>query len=115
MKFEENKEIQNTLEQLREGLLEMEPDASFDVADVDQLDKVLRSYLTHIEHTDTKQEALSLVEQTVEAINTLNESADEEMIETMERESIAEIINTVCHLKGYCEKDEDLTEEYREW
>ncbi|MFK8056841.1 MAG: DUF5713 family protein [Saprospiraceae bacterium] len=93
----------------------MEPDASFEIVDVDQLDKILKNYLANIEQTDSKEEALSLVEQTVESINELNESSDEEMIETMERESIAEVINLACFLKGYCEKDEDLTEEYREW
>ena len=58
---------------------------------------------------------MKVVEKTVLALNELNEPCDEELIETGQREDIAEIIILAGNLTGYNSLDEDITEEWREW
>ena len=115
MTIKENERIQATLQSLRTTLVEMQTHAPFDKSHIDKLTNLLDDYLTELEQVSTKDDALKLVERTVNAINTVNEDANEEMIETMEREDIAEVINYACVLKGYAAEDDDLTEDYRDW
>ena len=58
---------------------------------------------------------MKVVEKTVLALNELNEPCDKELIETGQREDIAEIIILAGNLTGYNSLDEDITGEWREW
>ena len=66
-------------------------------------------------HTNSKEESLSLVKITVEALNELNESTEFQLIETDQREDICEIIIRGRHLRGYNDMEDDITGEWREW
>jgi hypothetical protein len=48
-------------------------------------------------------------------LNDLNAGCDHNLIETDQREDIAEIIIIAGNDKGYNELTEDITEEWREW
>ena len=58
---------------------------------------------------------IGFVKMTVLRLNKLNEKCDFQLIETGEREQIAEIIISAGNLKGYNSLDDDITEEWREW
>ena len=52
---------------------------------------------------------------TVILLNEINEKCEYELIETEQREDIAEIIILSGSLKGFNTRDDDITEEWREW
>lgn len=58
---------------------------------------------------------MKIVKKTVLALNALNEKCEYELIETEQREDIAEIIILAGYLKGFNDRDDDITEEWREW
>ncbi|UZT99843.1 hypothetical protein ODZ84_09890 [Chryseobacterium fluminis] len=58
---------------------------------------------------------MDIVESTVLSLNELNESCDETLIETIERDKIAEIIILTGHLMNYNSLDGDIVGEWREW
>ena len=58
---------------------------------------------------------LSQVEQVVVALNELNEDTDYALIETVERESIALLIQDAVVARGMRNVPEDVTEEWRDW
>ena len=58
---------------------------------------------------------LDRVQQTVEAINELNEQTDFAMIETDEREAICQLIQSAALDCGLPDTAEDITEPWREW
>ncbi|WP_167356145.1 hypothetical protein [Chryseobacterium jejuense] len=58
---------------------------------------------------------MEIVKSTVLKLNNLNEKCDYSLIETNEREQIAEIIILAGYEMGYNASDEDGTEEWREW
>lgn len=77
--------------------------------------RILLEYIQSIDKTTDKTEGLKIVESTVLRLNELNEKCDFQLIETGEREQIAEIIIAIGNKKGYNSLNEDITEEWREW
>jgi hypothetical protein len=63
----------------------------------------------------SKDEGMAIVQKTVLSLNKLNESTGESLIETDQREDIANIIILAGSLKGFNERREDITETWREW
>ena len=84
-------------------------------SDVEKCVLILENYVAEIEKTNSKQEAMNIVKTTVLKLNDLNRNTKSEIIETAEREQIANIIISATHQKGYNSMDEDITEEWREW
>lgn len=76
--------------------------------------KLIKDYLGQLENVDSKDEAMKIVEKTVLALNDLNEKCEYELIETDQREDIAEIIILAGNPKGFNSRDEDITEDWRE-
>ena len=76
---------------------------------------IISDYLSQMDKTDNKVSAMKIVEQTVLSLNDLNEKCEYEIIETDQREDIAEIIILAGSLKGFNSREEDITEEWREW
>ena len=113
----ENEEILEISKRLKEGMIDfIEPgQSSYTKENVENCMSIISNYLTEIEMTNSKVAAMEIVEKTVVKLNQLNEKCEHEIIETDQREDIAEILILAGHLKGYNSRDEDITEEWREW
>ena len=88
---------------------------SYTKNDVNECENILNEYLAEIANSKSKDEGMKIVKNTVERLNTLNEKCDFQLIETSEREQIAEIIILASSKKGYNKPKEDITESWREW
>lgn len=117
MSLAKNQEIIEISKMLKEGMIDfIEPgETSYTEADVEKCMSILAEYLSKIESSEAKADAMKIVEETVLALNKLNESCEHELIETDQREDIAEIIIIAGSLKGFNTRDEDITEEWRDW
>jgi glutamyl/glutaminyl-tRNA synthetase len=88
---------------------------SYTEKDVKLCVDILNKYLINMAETNSKEQGMQTVASTVSQLNDLNEDCDAELIETGERERIAEIIILAGSQKGYNTPDEDITEAWREW
>ena len=61
------------------------------------------------------KEILALTQQVVVALNELNEDTDYALIETVEREAIALLIQDAVVARGLRRVPEDVTEPWRDW
>ena len=117
MNLTENIEIKTIIESLKTGMIEyIEPgETEYTEKDVEKCMKLIDTFLTELAQTENKENGMKVVEKVVLKLNELNEICEYELIETDQREQLAEIIIMAGNLKGYNEKDEDITEEWREW
>lgn len=76
---------------------------------------LLSNYSRSVFKTHSKEEAIPIVKSTILKLNDLNEKCNFSLIETNEREQIAEIVILVGNKMGYNSIKEDITEEWREW
>ena len=90
-------------------------DANYNEKDVKKCISIIDKFLIDIKNSKSKGDGLSIVKNTVLQLNNLNKKTNFSLIETMERENIAEIINLAGYEKGYNSKDEDIKEQWREW
>ncbi len=88
---------------------------SYTMDDIDSCQKILKGYLVDINASKNKEQGMRIVKTTILTLNALNRKTEESLIETSEREQIAEIIILASNRKGYNTVDEDITEEWREW
>jgi CubicO group peptidase (beta-lactamase class C family) len=109
--------IQTIRERLENSMLDyITPGVTaYDETDVETCMKILDEHLDQINECQTKEEALKLTENTILKLNDLNKKTNYELVETTQREDIAEIIILAGFAKGFNTKDEDITEEWREW
>lgn len=113
-----NKEIEEVKTRLLQGMLEFIEDddnACYSSDEVDQCDSILKDFLSNSGKLADKKAFTKEVRRTVLALNDLNESVDCSIIETDQREDICEILICSGFLLGFNKKDEDITEEWREW
>jgi hypothetical protein len=86
--------------------------------DVDKCNVILLNYLNNVStssiHGDSEK-IMAAVEETVIALNLLNENCDHSMIETGERESICELIINAAAQAGLETDEYDITEQWRDW
>jgi hypothetical protein len=117
MNLKENTHINKTYKSLEKGMIEFIElgEADYTMADVKKCLSLLDDFLDEIAKTDSRESGILMVKKTVLAINALNENCEFELVETEQREQIAEIIILAGHLKGYNHINEDTTEEWREW
>lgn len=117
MYLNENVEIKETIESLKTGMIEyIEPgETEYTEKDVEKCINLIDNFLTELQQTETKDSGMKLVEKVVLKLNKLNEKCEFELIETDQREQIADIIILAGNLKGFNERNEDITEEWREW
>jgi hypothetical protein len=102
---------------LKKSMLSYWEDAqpSYTKADVETCINILEDYSSKLAISKSKIEGMKVVKSTVEKLNDLNEKCNSELIETSEREQIADIIISESVNKGYSKPDDDITEEWREW
>lgn len=105
------------IEFLKESMTEYMKSAqpSYTEKDIEQCENILMEYIQNIDKTNNKEDGFQVVKTAVIKLNELNEKCNFQLIETGEREQIAEIIITAGNLKGYNSLDEDITERWREW
>ncbi len=117
MDLKENLEIKAILEDLKMGMIDyIEPgETEYTESDVEKCMSIVDSFLSEISKSDSKVNGMQSVKKTILELNGLNEKCGYELIETDQREKLAEIIILAGYLKGYNEKEEDITEEWREW
>lgn len=117
MIVKENDKIIEILKRLESGMLDyiVPGETGYSVTDVVACMRLISIFLDEIENTNTREEALEIVRSTVLSLNDLNYKCGEELIETGQREDIAEIIIFAGSLKGYNSEDDDITEEWRDW
>lgn len=89
--------------------------AGYDEGAIQECLVYLQEFLLRVEDAHTKDALLEEVALTVGLLNQLNETAAYSLIETDERETIAEIIIYAGYLKGFNSLNEDITEDFREW
>ena len=89
--------------------------ANYNEKDVKKYISIIDKFLIDIKNSKSKEDGLLIVKNTVLQLNNINKKTNFSLIETMERENIAEIINLAGYEKGNNSKDEDITEQWREW
>ncbi len=117
MNLLEHVEIKEIIKRLESGMLDYMTTgmAGYTKTDVEKCMKIISDYLLAMGHATSKDEGMSIVKEPVLSLNQLNESSGENLIETDQREDIAEIIILAGSLKGFNERREDITEAWREW
>ena len=113
----ENLTLQQKIKNLKKSMFEyMETGQPlYSKSDVENCTGILEKYVAEISKTKSRDEAMKIVKSTILELNYLNNNAKSELIETNEREQIADIIITATYQKGYNSMDEDITEKWREW
>lgn len=112
-----NKHLDSLILDLKKNMEDYmhENDPSYTQDNVNECILLLSDYVVRVLGSKHREEAMEIVKSTVLKLNDLNEKCDFSLIETNEREQIAEIIILAGHEKGYNTVDEDITEEWREW
>lgn len=117
MKSTGDKQIDNLITTLKESMEDYMKDASpsYSKRDIEECVSLLLDYTRGIYKSKSKMEGLEIVKSTILKLNALNDKCNGSLIETNEREQIAEIIILASHNMKYNSMDEDITEEWREW
>lgn len=112
-----DKELDNLIIKLKKSMENYmkEANPSYSQKDVNECISLLSNYVINIFKTHSKDDALLIIKTTVLKLNDLNERCDHSLIETNEREQIAEIIILAGHKMKYNSLNEDITEKWREW
>lgn len=121
---EQTQKITNTVKTINELKIDLRKsmidyiktgNANYNEKDVKKCISIIDKFLIDIKNSKSKEDGLLIVKNTVLQLNNINKKTNFSLIETMERENIAEIINLAGYEKGYNAKDEDITEQWREW
>lgn len=117
MNLLEHHEIKAIKARLESGMLDYINSGMGDYTkkEVEECMKIISDYLVKMGGAASKDEGMAIVQKTVLSLNKLNESTGESLIETDQREDIANIIILAGSLKGFNERREDITETWREW
>ncbi|MBQ9746055.1 MAG: hypothetical protein IJW21_04465 [Clostridia bacterium] len=112
--------ITNVVEEMISYMQSIEEDgddAGFTADDVEECKEILFDYIDALDELEdpTDEDIMAEVESTVIALNELNENTEGNLIETVEREAIWEIIQDAAVDCGLEEEYDDVTEEWREW
>jgi len=117
MNLKDNTEIIKTSESLKRGMIEyIEPgETEYTESDVEKCMSLINNFLDNMSKSNSKEHGMESVKNVVLSLNDLNENCEHELIETDQREQIGDIIILAGYLKGYNDRNEDTTEEWRDW
>ncbi len=117
MNIQADPELKGIKDALIKGMLDYRADggASYTKAHVEKCRRLLEEHLDAISNAPSRDAAKECVKATVLKLNELNEKAGYELIETDQREDICKYIIRAGALSGFNGKDEDVTEEWRDW
>ncbi len=113
----DNQSLDDQMNDLKNTMIEYRNAAqpSYTEGDINACLDILNQYRIQMVKSNSKEEGMKAVKTAVLKLNELNEKCGLELIETEERERIAEIIITAGSQKGYNTIREDITEPWREW
>jgi len=113
----EYQDLLTKVDTLRTDMIDYMKEANPDYTekDVNQCVMILHAYIQEIIKCDSKRDGLNVVKSKIQELNLLNDKCNGQLIETDEREQIADIFILAGSRKGYNGVDEDITEEWREW
>ena len=105
------------LDPMLEFMADCGDDADFTKEDVAKCGEILTHYLESLAALScpTDEQIMECVKEAVLALNDRNEAADYCLIETEERQSIWELIQTSAVECGLQDPADDITEQWREW
>jgi hypothetical protein len=116
MNLLKNTEIKKLYDSLEDSMMDyLSSTTSYTKKDVKKSMKIIDFYLREIECATIREEGLFAVEKTVKMLNLLNKDCYHELIETYQRDCIAQLMNLTAVEKGFNDKNEDLTEKWRKW
>lgn len=117
LQLKTHRQLQPIYQALLENMLDNlnEPGASYKAQDVRSCEVILDDYLKAVAATKDEHAYLNKVKETVLRLNDLNQKARNSLIETMEREMIADYIIKSGQQMGFNQTNEDITEPWREW
>lgn len=116
MLVSKNQELNAKIKELR-GLLSENISDKSSVKNwhVNQCINSIQRCLKRMDRCKTEKHAYRNIARSVLSLNVINWAARGELIYTMEREDIAEILNDAAILKGLNPSHEDMTEDFRTW
>lgn len=111
------KQLQETVIAPMTEFMKEYDDCGFEQKHIEKCEALMLEYLSALENitNPTNEKIMKHVKTLVLALNDLNENADYCLLETEERESIWEIIQTSAVACGLVDSEDDITEEWREW
>lgn len=118
MNLRQHLDIQPILQRLEASMLDDIRDEgphNYTPAEVKSCMSILDDFLSKMDLAASPPEGLAIVEKSVLALNNLNESCGHSLIKTDQREDIVELMILAGHLKGFNERHEDITEDWRDW
>ena len=92
-----------------------EAGADYGPTEVGECAQILDDHLVALQGAASREAAMGVVETTVRRLNALNARTGGELIETDQREMLAEFIIKAGALMGFNGEHEDVTEQWREW
>jgi len=110
-----NPKFQAAVIDVEKGMVSFMPHGDYKQADIDRCVSILKDFDRHMESVTDTELALNEVRDTILKLNALNESCDDSLIETDQREGICIAIIELTQELGFNEGGEDITEEWREW
>jgi hypothetical protein len=112
-----NSNLDDKIKELKKSMIGYvdQPHPAYTEYDVKACADILNRYRMEMTKTMSKEEGTQVVKATILELNKLNEKCGGTLIETGEREKIAEIIILAGSEKGYNTADDDITEPWREW
>ena len=118
--FDRNEFLERIKTEITEPMLEYMEEAEiddFNGEDVARCGEFLAKFVNTLAEMTWPTDAaiLAQVEQVVVALNELNEDTDYALIETVEREAIALLIQDAVVARGMRNVPDDVTEEWRDW
>jgi hypothetical protein len=113
----EHPDLRHSLARVTSGMLSYMDGgtASYSEDDIDRCRAILVSHAEALEQAKDRTAALEVVRSTVTQLNTLNQDAGQDLIETDQREEICGFIIKAGAIMGFNSEGEDVTEEWREW
>lgn len=115
IRFETENEALAELEKSMKSYMETSTPPPYSSADIEQCLEIIQNYLALMELSKSKAEGMKVVENTIIQLNSLNEKCQSQLIETYQRDIIANIIINASHKKGYNSIEEDITLQWRHW
>ncbi len=117
MSLQKNETIKTICSKLRKDMIDYiaDGDEDYTIEQVDECMSLLNNYLDKLDNISTREAGMAIVKETVLALNQLNETCEHALIETGQREDIAEVLILASKIKGFNEAEEDITEDWREW
>ena len=112
-----NPEIKQKIEFLEEGMLSFmdSGDTDYNRKHVDDCINLIENFLGDMSIAESKKNGMKTVKKLVQDLNKLNRDGGNQLIETSQRELIADIINLSGHLKGFNTRHQDITSRWRDW